>query len=70
MSYENLKLRALGINGLTIGTESGDDGTLTLAGIMHLLQMTDALTVTPQFILAHILYDIIQESQQFLLIFW
>ena len=32
MSYENLKLRAMGINGLTIGTESGDDGTLELAG--------------------------------------
>ena len=26
------KLRAMGINGLTIGTESGDDGTLALAG--------------------------------------
>ena len=26
------KLRAMGINGLTIGTESGDDGTLELAG--------------------------------------
>ena len=32
MSYENLKLRAMGINGLTIGTESGDDDTLALAG--------------------------------------
>ncbi len=26
------KLRAMGINGLTIGTESGDDDTLALAG--------------------------------------
>ena len=26
------KLRAMGINGLSIGTESGDDGTLALAG--------------------------------------
>ena len=26
------KLQAMGINGLTIGTESGDDGTLELAG--------------------------------------
>lgn len=32
MSYGHLKLRAMGINGLTIGTESGDDETLKLAG--------------------------------------
>ena len=32
--------------------------------------MIDALTVTPQFVFAHILYDIIKKSQQFLLILW
>lgn len=30
MSYEKLKLRAMGINGMSIGTESGDDETLLL----------------------------------------
>ena len=31
-SWQLKKLRAMGINGLTIGTESGDDDTLLLAG--------------------------------------
>lgn len=32
MSYENLKLWTMGTNGLSIGTENGDDNVLALAG--------------------------------------
>ena len=32
--------------------------------------MIDAFTVTPQFVLAHILYNFIKESPQFPLVLW